>query len=423
MFAKKIGARLDEPAKVIKKSRRKRMAMVTSIVLLSTSLAACESSQLLDVSGLLSSQPNRNETASISPDNTGGKPQVKADATASEAVAEKNTDLQGPVTTNSTNSKPFPSLSDQPEKPRETLNVAEKDREIRELENLSKTHVQSREVVLDNRAPAPALAPAPKKAKKPDKGGIFGLGWLGGGKSKASAANKKGGLTPPEKLRLSRVRPTNPDIEGTPDNVSTGSTSTPGVNSGLRTTPILPSVPDKEVSPPKKNVVNKPALRDGSEKSPTGINDRPSAQNPKKVLFSKGSRKLAPKQQKVLDEIARFRDGSGTIIYVLGFSQSDPNASSEANIDSQDMAISRANYVAEGLRKRGFPSDQVVVQIIDELVQKEKKSNAAMRRVEVYFENTQKVQKPVTSQPKRTAKKSPLDFLKGKPFEYSESEN
>ncbi len=407
---------------VKQKGQRSRLAVVAPIVLFSTFLAACESSQMLDVSGLLSSQPDASETTSAPSNNTGTKAQAQGEApngqpATDEAVAGEKTVLREPVANQSAKTKPFPSLSEQPDKPEKTLNVVEKNREIRELENLSKTHVQSREQALENRTAAPV------KEKKSDAGSIFGLGWLNGGKSKTSKVNKKEGLTPPEKLRLSRIRPANPPAESSPDNFSTGSTGTPTLGSGLRTTPILPSVPEKEEKASKSNRSEKPAPRDVGAGLPEDAKNLPTAQKPKIVLFSKGSRKLTPKQQKLLDEVARYRDNSGSIVYVLGFSQSDPTAGNEANIDSQDMAISRANYVAEGLRKRGFSADQVVVQIIDELTQKSQKPNPAMQRVEVYFEGAREAQKTVAPLPKRAAKKSALDFLKGKPFEYSEGEN
>jgi outer membrane protein OmpA-like peptidoglycan-associated protein len=416
-LVRRSGPVLDGQEMVKQKGQRNRLAVVASIVLLSTSLAACESSQLLDVSGLLSSQPDKTDTTTATPNDTGTKAQAKEVTATGEAGADEKTVVRGPVAIESSKNKPFPSLNEQPDKPENTLNVAEKNREIRELEDLSKTHVQSREEALKNRSAAPV------QEKKSDEGSIFGLGWLKSGKTKTSKANNKEGLTPPEKLRLSRVRSANPDVENPPDNYSTGSTSTPTLGSGLRTTPILPLVPEKKEKTTKLNAPEKPSPRDVGAGLRKDVGNLPTAQKPKMVLFSKGSRKLTRKQQKPLDEIAQFRESSGSILYVLGFSQTDPAAGSEVNIDSQDMAISRANYVAEGLRKRGFPADQVVVQIIDELTQKSQKPNPAMQRVEVYFESTQAAQIPVAPLPKRAAKKSALDFLKGKPFEYSESEN
>jgi len=217
--------------KVEQKSQGRRLSKIASIVLLSTFLAACESSQLLDVSGLLSSQPDTTETTAATPNDTGAKTQASGETlnrqtATGEGGTEEKIVLGGPETNVASNSKPFPSLSEQPDKPEKTLNVAEKDREIRELEGLSKTHVKSREQALENRTAAPA------QKKQSDEGSIFGLGWLNSGKTKLSKANNKEGLTPPEKLRLSRIRPTNPEVESTPDNFSTGSTSTPVLGSG-----------------------------------------------------------------------------------------------------------------------------------------------------------------------------------------------
>ncbi len=408
--------------KINNNGQRKRLKMTLTAILLSVGLAACESSQLLDVSGLLSSEPNKTATEPASGENESAKakPQEEIATATSENSGEEKIVLRGPAESGSSEEKSYPSLSDQPEKPGKRLNVAEKDSEIRELEDLSKTHVENREADLESSASDAA------DIKKPKDDGLFGLGWLGSGKSKTPGVSKskKGGLTPPEKLRLARTRAAVSDGESATDSISTDANETPGIKAGLRRTPIIPSVPEKEdASPPQVEVAKTTAPSDAVVKAPVVSANRPSAQNPKMVFFSDGLKKLSQTQQKPLDEIARFRDSSGSNIYVLGFSQTDPSADNTTNIDSQDMAISRANHVADGLRKRGFPSDQVVVQIIDELQEKGKKYGAAKRRVEVYFENTASAPKVVTSIPKRATKSSPLDFLKGKPFVPSESEN
>jgi len=413
-------------AKIKNKNRRSRVTTAFSVVLLSALLAGCESSQMLDVSGLLSSDASKPVPVIVEENDADAKKQAQeanaTDATAdtgkttTQTTGEENIVLSGPAPSTKTKTDAYPSLSEQPDKPGKTLNATEKNAEIKELEDLSKTHVQNREAGLDSRTKAPA------KAKKRGDGGLFGLGWLGGGKTTASKT-KNSGLTPPEKLRLSRQKAVAPEANNESDSISTGSTDAPKVTAGLRRTPILPSVPEKEVVTKPVKVAKQTPPQSSVAKKTQKLSNRPSAQNPKMIIFSNGSKKLTKKQQAPLDEIARFRDENGSNIYVLGFSQFDPSASNEDNIDSQDLAISRANLVADALRKRGFSSDQVVVQIIDEVTEKGKKSKVDSRRVEVYFENALSGKQPVKQAPKKAAKKSTLDFLKGKPFEYNESEN
>ena len=393
-----------------------RLGMVVSVVLLSSVLAGCESSQILDVSGLLSSgsAKSTDDSAVAQKTDTKNQPQKETatgDGAKSEAIDEEKIVLRGPDADASTKPDSYHSLSEQPENPPKTLDVKEKNKEISELKNLSKTHVKDREAELESRA----VKPVP--VKKPKDDGILAFNWL------KSDGTKRTGLTPPEKLRLSRIKPAAPGSNTTPDNTATVASRLPDTRTGLRTTPLIPSVPEKEKTAKKVDTVKKQAPREEVLKTPQNTGKRPSAKNPKIIFFTKGSGKLTKSQQKPLDEIARFRDDSGSNIYVLGFSQTDPAASNEANIDSQDLAISRANQVAAGLRKRGFPADQVVVQIIDELPEKGKKSSTETQRVEVYFENAETAKKTASSTPKRAPKKSPLDFLKGKPFEYSGSEN
>ncbi len=416
--------------KIKNKTRQFRLTSALSAVLLSTLLAGCESSQMLDVSGLLSSDASKPVPVIVEENDVDAKKTKQAadatdatpgtDKTTSETTGEENIVLSGPAPSSTGNSDAYPSLSEQPDKPGKTLNATEKNAEIKELEDLSKTHVQNREAGLDSKTKTRA------KAKKRGDDGLFGFGWLGSG-TKTASKTKKSGLTPPEKLRLSRQKAVAPEIDNASDSISTGSTDTPKITTGLRRTPIIPSVPEKEEVTPRVKVAKKSPPQSGVPERVKNVTNRPSAQNPKMIFFSNGSRKLTRKQQAPLDEIAKFRDENGSNIYVLGFSQFDPSASNEDNIDSQDLAISRANLVADGLRKRGFSSDQVVVQIIDEVTEKGKKSRAATRRVEVYFENALSGERPVKlapkQAPKKAAKKSTLDFLKGKPFEYNESEN
>jgi len=404
------------------------LATIAIVALLGTFLAACETSQMLDVSNLLSTDSKKTASAPAPAQKTPTKLQkqnetVKAETEAEteaevEVASEENVVLRGPVANAKSSESAYPSLSDQPEKPENTLSKTQKDQEINALKNLSATHVQDREDALETRSIRSL------NAKKPDEG-IFGLGWLNSGPSSVAKKGKKGALTPPEKLRLARTRAAASGIDDdvAPDNISTDSSILPGVKAGLRRTPIIPSVPEKEETAAKTVVAKTSAPRKIITEVPSDAGNRPSAQAPKMIQFSDGSRKLTQSQQKPLDEIAQFGNDSGSNIYVLGFSKTDPQASTAVNIDSQDLAISRANYVADGLRKRGFSADHVVVQIIDELPEKGKKSNAAINRVEVYFENSRSLKSTVSAAPKRAKKKSRLDFLKGKPFEYTGNDN
>ncbi len=367
--------------------QKNRVSAAALVVMLSAVVSGCESSQLLDLSDPGPTAPV--ETTSV-PD---GQNPVNGENTAPD---------RGP--TRISNSDSYPSLNNQPEKPRKTLSVEDKDREIQELQDSSQTIVQQREADLENRKINSV------RRNKPASRGILGLGWLVGEGNTARGATT-GGLTPPEKLRLSRLKSANSGVEDSPDTVASTTPEQSSVRTGLRTKPIIPSVPEK----PKRHAAETPSAAD--------VANRPTAQRPLMITFSSGSRKLTKKQQKPLDKIARFRNNDGMNVYVLGFAQVVPDGNNQANIESQDLAISRANEVANGLRKRGFPPDQVVVQIIDEIQGKGKKNNATLRRVDVYFENSQLAEQSEITEPERKKETSTFGFFKTTPFEPAESEN
>lgn len=396
-------------------SRRKnRLSAAALAVLLSTVLSGCESSQLLDLGGPASTSPETTSSTTGNGQNgeAGGPVEgdVPANQTANQTAGGQNPAPHAPAARVSTGADGFPSLQEQPDKPRKTLSVAEKDREIREIQDSSQNLVRQRETNLDSRK-----KPS-KPARKPASGGIFGLGWLVNGDERVSKPNKSG-LTPPEKLRLSRIKAAN-----RPDTLST-SPNPPSIDTGLRTAPILPSVPEKKLAVAKVDAARKTTSRSVVSPSAVNIANRPTAQKPIMVFFSKGARNLSKKQQKPLDKVAMYRKNDGMNVYVLGFSQVVPQGNNQANIESQDLAISRANSVANALRKRGFSAEQVVVQIIDEIQGKGKKTNATLRRVDVYFENSQLVEQSEISAPGRKTEKSAFGNLENQPFEFPDSGN
>lgn len=387
----KTGAISIEDAKTkilgMESYQKNRVSSATLVVLLSVVVSGCESSQLLDLSDPGPASPIETTAA------PGGENPVNG---------EKPAPDRGP--TRISNSESYPSLNNQPAKPRETLSVQEKDREIQGLREASQSIVQQREADLESRTTNSV------RKNKPSSRGILGLGWLVGEGSTTRGAST-GGLTPPEKLRLSRLKAANRDVDNSPDAVASTTPDQSPVRTGLRTKPIIPSVPEK----PKRDAGEAPAAVD--------VANRPTAQRPLVVTFSSGSRKLSKMQQKPLDEIARFRTNDGMNVYVLGFAQVVPDGNSQANIESQDLAISRANEVANGLRKRGFSADQVVVQIIDEIQGKGKKNKATLRRVDVYFEDSQLAAQSEISEPEKEKETSTFGFFKTTPFEPAESEN
>ncbi len=392
-------------------SRQKnRLSAATLVVLLSAVLSGCESSQLLDLDSPASTSPETTSSTTGNKQNAEAGGPAEGDVPANQTAGGKNPAPHAPAARVSTGSDGFPSLQEQPGKPRKTLSVAEKDREIREIQDSSQNLVRQREANLDNRKKAP------KPAKKSASGGIFGLGWLVNGDEKVSKPNKRG-LTPPEKLRLSRIKAAN-----RPDTLSTSS-NPPSINTGLRTAPILPSVPEKKPTVAKVDAARKTTSRSVVSPSAVNIANRPTAQKPIMVFFSNGARSLSKKQQKPLDKVAMYRVNDGMNVYVLGFAQVVPQGNKQANIESQDLAISRANSVANALRKRGFSAEQVVVQIIDELQGEGKKTNATLRRVDVYFENSQLVEQSEISTPGRKTEKPAFGNLKNQPFEFPDSGN
>jgi len=378
--------------------QKNRVSVAALVVLLSAGVSACESSQLLDLSN-----PGPAE-----PVNTTATPDGQSPATGENPAPHGGS-------ANVSGSNSYPSLNNQPEKPRTTLSVAEKDREIQDIQNSSQTIVQEREADLESRKTKSA------RRNKPSSRGILGLGWLVGEGRTARGVN--GGLTPPEKLRLSRQKAANRNLDTAPDVVASTTPDLSPVRTGLRTKPIIPSVATKKQPANRVAALKKTAPRDGNTPSLADVANRPTAQRPMMITFSGGSRKLSKKQQKPLDKLAKFNNNDGMNVYVLGFAQVVPDGNNQANIESQDLAISRANTVANGLRKRGFSADQVVVQIIDEIQGKGKKTNATLRRVDVYFEDSQLAEQSAISAPEPTKEKSTFGIFKTTPFEPAESEN
>lgn len=383
----------------MEKHQKNRISVAALVVLLSAVVSACETSQLLDLSD---PGPTAPVGATTAPD--------------SKSPVNGENPAQNRRPTKISNSDSYPSLNNQPAEPRKTLSTEEKDREIREMQDSSQSIVQQREADLESRKTKSA------RKNKPASRGVFGLGWLVGEGSTVRGSNT-GGLTPPEKLRLSRLKAANRDLDNSPDTVASTTPNLSPVRTGLRTKPIIPSVPEKKQPAPRVSALKKTTPRDGKTPSLADVANRPTAQQPLMIKFSNGARKLSKKQKKPLDKIAKFRNNDGMNIYVLGFAQVVPEGNKEANIESQDLAISRANEVANGLRKRGFAADQVVVQIIDEIQETGKKGNATLRRVDVYFENSQLAEQTEITEPKQEKEKSSFGFFKTTPFEPAESEN
>jgi len=391
------GVKTTKPG--MKTRQKNRVSVAALVVVLSVVVSACESSQLLDLSD---------------PGPAGPVETTAAPDTQSPANGENPAHNRGP--TKIANSESFPSLNNQPAKPRKTLSVEEKDREIQELQDSSQSIVQQREADLESRQTKSV------RRNKPSSRGVFGLGWLVGEGSTTPGATT-GGLTPPEKLRLSRLKAANRDPDNSPDAVASLTPDLSPVRTGLRTQPIIPSVPEKKQPAPRVSAPKKTTPHDGATSSLANVANRPTAQRPLMVIFSGGSRKLSKNQQKPLDKIARFRNNDGMNVYVLGFAQVVPEGNNQANIESQDLAISRANEVANGLRKRGFTADQVVVQIIDEIQEKGKKGDATLRRVDVYFENSQLAEQSEISAPDQDKEQSTFGLFKTTPFEPNEIGN
>ncbi len=379
--------------------QKKRVSVAAIVVLLSAVVSACETSQLLDLSGPGPTAPV--DTAAT----PGGQDPVNGENPAQN---------RGP--TKISNPESYPSLNNQPAEPRKTLSAEEKDREIKELQDSSQSIVQQREADLESRTTKSA------RKNKPASRGVFGLGWLVGDDSTVRRSDTDG-LTPPEKLRLSRQKASSRDLDTSPDTVASTTPDLSPVRTGLRTEPIIPSVPERKPPAARVSSLEKTAPRDGKTPSLADVANRPTAQQPIMIKFSNGSRKLSKQQQKPLDKIARFSNNDGMNVYVLGFAQVVPEGNNEANIESQDLAISRANEVANGLRKRGFAADQVVVQIIDEIQETGKKGNATLRRVDVYFENSQLAEQAEISEPRQKKRKSTFGIFQATPFVPPESEN
>jgi len=379
--------------------QKKRVSVAAIAVLLSAVVSGCESSQLLDLS----------DPGPVVPVETTAAPD-------GQNPANGQNPAHNPGPTKISNPDSYPSLNNQPTEPRKTLSVEEKDREIQELQDSSQSIVQQREADLESRTTKSV------RKNKPSSRGILGLGWLVGEGSTAQGTNT-GGLTPPEKLRLSRLKPANRGLDSSPDTVASTTPDLSPVRTGLRTTPIIPSVPEKKQVASRTLLSNKAAPHDGQAPSAADVANRPTAQRPIMIAFSGGSRKLSKKQQKSLDKIAGFRNNDGMNVYVLGFAQVVPKGNNEANIESQDLAILRANEVANGLRNRGFSADQVVVQIIDEIQERGKKGNATLRRVDVYFENSQLAEPSEITEPEQEKETSTFGIFKTTPFEPAESEN
>lgn len=389
------------------KGQCNRLAAAASLFLMGAVLTGCGSSKLLDLEE--TGSPN---TVSVAGDtkNTGNGATPLTKTAGAETGSAENIALQAPQAKKKSGSSSYPTLSQQPAKPGKTLSQLEKDLEIRELADAGKNHVSDTQSGLNVRAIKSA------KNRKNADGGILGLGWLKSDKSKV--AQEK--MTPPERLRLSRAKAAASVDNDSIDNISTGSTP------DLRRIPIIPEVPEKPVVAAKIKVANKTSAMEIVESpapsatvvaTPKIHVNRPSAQNPKMVFFSNGARKLTKRQQKPLNEVAKFLDNNGSNVYVLGFAQVVPDGNKEANIDSQDLAISRANNVANGLKKLGFPADQVVVQIIDEIQSSGPNSSATLRRVDVYFEDTSLAAATGITESELGAKKSSIQLQDSSIFE------
>ncbi len=397
---------------------------VACVIFISLFLGACESSQLLDVSGILSPGDKKTAASPNTEQAKSGKRKVQDDTDTASTNAEENVVLRGPsetASTGSTETGSYPTLTEAPLKPTGYLNPAQKDREIQELKDTGKSHVQDRELLLETTPPAASK----KAAKKPDSSGILDFNWL---KTK-NPEKTTDGLTPPERLRLARNRSSAGNLSPTEGETSTPTDETLIQAPDLRRTPIIPTVPEKNTAQPKVKKTSKlePNADTGSipkiqtQKSPVAAQDRPSAQKPKMVIFSGGARKLTKAEEKPLNDLVKFKDNSGSNIFVLGFVTVDPAASNEKIIDNQDLAIARANYVATGLKKRGFQPDQVVVQIVDEPPEQSPPSSSKRRRVEIYFEGATTAEEVVAKEAKPAEKKSRFDFLGGKSFEIEDS--
>ena len=343
-------------------------------------LSACESNKLPEIGSLWPlSDAKSSKTVKTAASDKSEIPAVEnTDGTeVAPKTDEDNIVLGGPgntVVASAPKADGYPDLANQPDQPTDLLSTGESKNEINELKQTGANHVEERAVELDGDNFKAKDIKREKIAVKKDDSSIFDLDWLKSDNPKTSTD----GLTPPQRLRLARAQALTPDAVGINDNVSTGGSDAPFPTLDLSANSDVASGPARNGKAAALAAKKPTAVKVAS----TSAGERPTSKQPKRIFFSSGAKVLNAKQQGPLDALAKLRDGANANVFVLGFAGVDSNASNDKNIESQNLAIARANYVAVGLRKRGFRGDQLVVQVVDEAVQ----AGAAQRRVEVYFQ-------------------------------------
>lgn len=352
-------------------------------------LSACEGSRLPEIGSMWPlSDKKTPKTVKTTQSEKAGVAAVEStgDTAGATNTDEDNIVLRGPedtVVASAPKSDGYPSLADQPSQPTNLLSSGESANEVNELKSAGANHVEDRTIELEDDDFKAKDIKRSKIAVKKGNSSVFGLGWL---KSDGPATSTNA-LTPPQRLRLARSQAIASDGVDVNDTISTGKSDASFPAPDLSVNPDVAPVPAREAKSAPLVVKKAAPVKVAS----TGDASRPTPKRPKRIFFSSGAKVLNTKQQGPLDELAKLRDGANANVFVLGFAGIDPNVSNDKNIESQNLAIARANYVAVGLRNRGFRGDQLVVQVVDETIQ----AGAAQRRVEVYFEGRTPLRKSV----------------------------
>ncbi|MGH7012890.1 MAG: OmpA family protein [Stellaceae bacterium] len=262
--------------------------------------------------------------------------------------------------------QPYPNLATVPNAPSGATSTIDRDKLVQGL-IADRSHGQYSNEQLQAGSQLASIAPPPAPAK---------LGPPGGAPSTATAsapaaanapsqqaAGGRGQQPPPAESSLrSPTIPTVPQGQTPPP-------PPPPVKVARTTPPPAPSIPTATPSspPPAPQLNAPPGVRAGGQPS-LAMHTPSGAQNPitvsvGDVAFAQGSADLAETQRSALAEIAGLYKQTGGEIRIVG--HSEPGHSSDAirqRIAGLDLALDRANAVAQALARLGVPAHNIRVE-------------------------------------------------------------